>query len=67
VAALTTIWFGCANACRRAARFGVSPTTEHVPLDCAAVTRVDIPEIEAAATLEKSSRMWPVLCSAGVG
>jgi len=27
VAALTTIWFGCANACRRAARFGVSPTT----------------------------------------
>ena len=41
--------------------------TEHVPLDCAAVTKVDIPEIEAAATLEKSSRMWPVLCSAGVG
>ena len=27
MAALTTIWFGCANACRRAARFGVSPTT----------------------------------------
>jgi hypothetical protein len=27
VAALTMIWFGCANACRRAARFGVSPTT----------------------------------------
>ena len=25
--ALTTIWFGCANAWRRAARFGVSPTT----------------------------------------
>jgi hypothetical protein len=41
--------------------------TEHVPLDCAAVIKVDIPEIEAAATLEKSSRMWPVLCSAGVG
>jgi hypothetical protein len=32
--------------------------TEHVLLDCAAVTRVDIPEIESAATLEKSSRVW---------
>ena len=32
--------------------------TEHVPLDCSAVISVDIPEIESAATLEKSSRVW---------
>jgi hypothetical protein len=29
-----------------------------VPLDCAAVTGVEIPEIDSAATLEKSRQVW---------